>query len=110
MSTPEGKIQLAICKHLRKQGVFFWRSNNQPTYDPKMNSGRGGYRSQGEYAISGVPDIIAISKDGQFIGLEVKTPKGKQSTEQIFFQKRCERIGAQYHVVRSVDDVDNLGL
>lgn len=110
MATSEGKIQTAICKELRKRGVFFFRVNNMPVYDPKL----GGYRSQGEYALNGVPDIIAILPGGIFCGLEVKSKTGKPSADQVFFHKRCERLGARYHVVRSVEEavaaVDNFQL
>jgi hypothetical protein len=112
MSTPEGEIQLAICKYLREQGYFFWRSNNTPTYDPKMNNGLGGYRSQGEFSQPGLSDICLVHGDnyGQFVALEVKAPKGRQSTDQKLFERRCGLSNARYHVVKSVDDVKALGL
>ena len=37
--------------------------------------------------------------------VEVKKPKGKQSENQIKFQKRCDVVGFDYHVVYSVEDV-----
>lgn len=110
MSTPEGKIQLAILKHLREEGVFCWRNNNQPTHDPKMNSGYGGYRAQSAYAAPGAPDIMCILDGGVFAGFEVKTKTGRQSADQKLFEKRCDSRGALYHVVRSVADVKELGL
>jgi len=110
MSTPEGKIQNAICEHLQKHGVFFFRLNNQPTYDPKINSGRGGYRSQGKWAKPGVPDIIAIGPQGKFVGLEIKTPKSRQSADQMLFERSSKRAGADYYIIRSVKDVDNTSL
>ena len=35
--------------------------------------------------------------------VEVKKPKGKQSENQIKFQKRCDVVGFDYHVVYSVE-------
>ena len=40
--------------------------------------------------------------------VEVKKPKGKQSENQIKFQKRCDVVGFDYHVVYSVEDVERL--
>ena len=51
----------------------------------------------------GCPDIVCYAKSLWYI--EVKTPKGKQSPEQIEFQKMCESIGIKYIVARSVRDV-----
>ncbi len=98
MATPEGKIQKEILDYLVSQGVFHWRQNNLPVYDPKI----GCYRAH--TGLKGVPDIICIIK-GQFVGIEVKTPKGKQSADQLLFEKRCKRNGGDYIVARSVQDV-----
>ena len=40
--------------------------------------------------------------------VEVKKPKGRQSENQIKFQKRCDIVGFDYHVVYSVEDVERL--
>ncbi len=74
-----------------------------PVYDPKLRC----YRSQGEFALNGVPDIIMIAPTGRFIGMEVKTDKGNLSTDQILFQKRLERNNGLYCVVRSVADMED---
>jgi hypothetical protein len=62
-----------------------------------------------KYAMKGVPDIIVI-KDGWFIGLEVKKGSGRLSPDQRTFQNLCTENGAEYHVVRSIDDVREIGL
>ena len=76
-------------------------------YDKRMCGGRGGYRSN-PYNMKGAPDIIAIipaeNHIGQFVGFEVKTPKGRVSPDQILFGKSSERAGARYYIVRSVAD------
>lgn len=100
MSTPEGKIQKEILNWLRSQGIFAWRNNNVPIWDKRLNSGYGGYRSLA--GIPGVPDIIAIVS-GRFVGLEVKPPQGKQSADQVLFERMCKRAGGFYAVVRSVE-------
>ncbi len=98
MSTPESKIQAAVLRYLHEQGVFAWRQNNLAIFDPKMN----GYREHN--GLRGVPDILAVI-NGRFVGFEIKTPKGRQSADQLLFQKRVERHGGKYFIIRSLDDV-----
>jgi hypothetical protein len=105
MATPEGQIQNAICDYLSLKGHFFWRNNSIGVYDPVGKR----FRSTPKYAMNGVPDIILI-KDGFFVGLEVKTPKGRQSDNQKDFEKKCKEAGAEYYLVRSIDDVQEIGL
>lgn len=101
----EAQIQRAICDYLALKKHFFFRVNTIPVYD----STRQVFRSMPKYAKKGVPDIVVI-RSGQFIGLEVKTPKGKQSIDQVQFEGECKMAGGRYHVVRSVYDVQSLGL
>jgi hypothetical protein len=63
-----------------------------------------------KHAMKGVPDIILIKEGGQFVGLEVKRPGGAASPEQLDFQRHAKERGAAYHIVRSIDDVQSLGL
>jgi len=104
MATPEGKIQLAIMKYLRSHGVLLWR------HEPNTYNHALGRHIANPYAMKGVPDILCIHPDGsgRFLGIEVKTPKGKQSADQVLFQKRCESLGGVYILARSVDDVIKL--
>lgn len=98
MATPEGKIQKEILDALHKAGVLCWRNNNTATYDPKLDM----YRAFN--GMKGVPDILGCI-DGRFIGVEVKTPRGKQSADQVLFQRRLESKGGIYILARSVDDI-----
>ncbi len=98
MSTPESKNQAAVLKYLHEQEVFCWRQNNLAIFDPKMN----GYREHN--GLKGVPDILAVI-NGRFVGFEIKTPKGRQSADQLLFQKRVERHGGKYFIIRSLDEV-----
>lgn len=100
----ESNIQLAICDYLSLKKYFFWRQNTTPVFEQKS----GFYRPMPRYSMRGVPDIIII-KNGKFIGLEVKRPKGKQSDNQLEFQKNCIINKAEYFVVTSIDDVIKLG-
>jgi hypothetical protein len=49
-------------------------------------------------------------KSGQAIFLEVKKPDGRQSPEQNAFGSDAIVAGARYHIVRSIDDVQKVGL
>lgn len=61
------------------------------------------FKSMGTRA--GFPDLILLhpNKFYPFMGIELKTEKGKQSDNQKEYQKMFEEIGAKYIVVRSLD-------
>lgn len=101
----EKEIQLAICDYLALKGYFFWRQNTTPVFKQKENR----YIAMPKYGKSGLPDIFLI-KEGIFYGLEVKRPNTKQSDAQLLFQKELENAGGKYFVVRSIEDVQALGL
>jgi hypothetical protein len=101
----EKDIQMAICDYLAFKKHFFWRQNTSAIINHKT----GNFKSMPKYSLNGVPDIILI-KDGIFIGLEVKRPKGVQSENQKEFERRTKQAGAQYHIVTSIDDVQKLNL
>ena len=97
----EKDIQFSICSWLStRKGIVFWRQNTNPI----INNKTGNFRAMPKFSMNGIPDIIVI-KDGKFIGLEVKRPKGKQSDSQIEFERRVKNVGAEYFVVTSIDDV-----
>lgn len=101
----ESNVQSAICDYLALRKHFFSRINNVPVYD----SARDRYRALPKHTMPGFPDIIVI-KDGFFVGLEVKGPGGRQSPEQKEFERACKAAGGEYYVVRSIDDVREIGL
>jgi hypothetical protein len=84
---------------------LFWRNNNTPVYDARL----GTFRAMPKYTMRGLPDIIVIH-EGWFIGLEVKRPGQRLSPDQKEFEDRCKETGAEYYLVRSVDDLIEIGL
>lgn len=98
MAAKENKVQAAILKYLKEQGIFCWRQNNHPTYDHKLQK----YRAH--TGLRGVPDILGILPDGRFLGVEVKQKAGVISSDQLLFINRCNRLGGVCFVARSVDD------
>ena len=85
--TPETTIKHTIKQYLKYSGFF--------TY-PNM---------QGLGCHPGLSDIVAI-KDGTVIFIEVKAEKGRQSDNQIKFEKDVKDHGGNYMVARGVDDID----
>lgn len=100
----ESEIQSAIIDYLKileQQGkLFFHRSNNNTVYDPIGKR----FRSLAKGQKKGFPDILVLFH-GKCIGIEVKTDTGRQSKEQKEIEKRFKENGAEYYVVRSVNDV-----
>lgn len=77
------------------------------------HSPNGGKRNQVEAAKfkamgtrAGFPDLLFLhpNKFYPFMGIELKTAKGRQSEHQKTYQQLFEQIGAKYVIVRSLDD------
>jgi hypothetical protein len=103
----ESEIQSAICDYLALRKHFFWRQNTSPT----VQKGAEGwsFRRMPKYAMRGVADIIVVHVGRPYF-LEVKRPGSYQTPEQREFQVSAEKAGALYAVVRSIEDVQLLGL
>lgn len=55
----------------------------------------------------GLADLTCM-KAGRVIFVEIKTAVGKQSPDQVQFQKDCEAHGVTYILARGVNDVTDL--
>ena len=55
---------------------------------------------------AGFPDLILLVPKSQcpFLGIELKTFKGRQSEAQKAYQEEFGRMGARYVVIRSVEE------
>ncbi len=84
---PETYIRKAVVDALRLAGWFVYYN---------MNFGIGQHK--------GLADLTAM-KDGRVVYIEIKTATGRQSPEQIQFQRDCESHGVKYFLARSVQDV-----
>lgn len=82
---------------------FFFRLNNIPV----VTEGR--FRSLGDYTPPGLPDCVVIVK-GRFIGLEFKGSSGKLSEFQMDCGKRIIEAGGDYYIIRSIEDIQKIGL
>ena len=104
----EKEIENAILQYLRnKPGCFAFKVNTTGIFDPKIKT----FRRTSRYIVPGTPDIIVcynIKGMGIFLGLEVKSQKGKQSKAQAIFEKSLKlKSGGLYFVVKSVKEVED---
>lgn len=98
MSRTEYSIESEILDWLAQSGLgFFWKNTSGGFHD-----GKKWRKHQSPFAIRGTSDILGIV-DGRFIALEVKTEKGRASTEQLAFLKRVRACGGLASLVRSLD-------
>jgi len=104
----EKKIQKVIENYLKKQqdsGKILYIKNSVATRFIEQADIYARIQSK-----MGSPDLLVFMKDInkdclRTIGLEVKTETGKQSPEQIGWQKKFQNLGGEYHIIRNVDDV-----
>jgi hypothetical protein len=92
----ESDIQRQILDYLALKRVFHYRNNSGAFKDSHNHF----YR----FGALGSPDIICVI-DGQFVGIEVKAPKGRQSDHQKAFQANLVTAGGKYVLAYSLDDV-----
>jgi hypothetical protein len=97
----EKEIQASICDYLDLRKHFWWRNNSGA-----FKTAHGGFV---RFGTPGSPDIIVVHVGRPYF-LEVKRPGSYQSPDQKAFQQHAETAGAMYAVVRSIEDVQRLGL
>jgi len=100
----EKAIQKSILDYLGYRQKCFWRNNSGAMVSEYK--GRQRFMRFGE---NGSPDIFVV-KNGNIYGLEVKNEKGKQSDSQKEWEDKFTKAGGIYKVVRSLEDVQALGL
>ncbi len=101
MAKEEKQLQNACEHYLTLKKHFFWKNNSGA-----LPTKAGGFI---RFGAVGSPDICVV-KDGFFIGLEIKTSKGKQSEGQKEFEKKLKDAGGEYYVVRSLEKLKEIGL
>lgn len=95
MYRKESEVLNQCLDFLQLNNIFCWRNN---TGALKVNGRfvRFGY--------TGSPDIIGITKEGKFLGVECKREKGGVLSEaQKNFQKECKIRGGVYIVANSLE-------
>ena len=113
LSPSEVDIQISIVDYLSlivvPRGFCFFAVSNEA-----MQPSNGKALSGGEYGrikrlkrmglTAGVADLVLIH-NGRTYFIEVKKPGGQLSDNQKLFRQRALDCGAEYVVVKSVDDV-----
>jgi hypothetical protein len=90
----ESDIQKQILDYLALKRIFHYRNNSGGFVDSQKHF----YR----FGALGSPDIVI---NGQYVGIEVKAVKGKQSDHQKEFQRNLERAGGKYVLAFSLENV-----
>ena len=54
--------------------------------------------------IAGVADMCYLKPEGKTCWIEWKTDIGRQSPQQVTFEKLCRSLGHEYHIVRSEEE------
>lgn len=101
----ESEVQAQIVEYLmileNQNKLFFQRTNNVGIYDPKTQ----GHRRSPKGVKKGFPDVVVIIR-GKFVGIELKSSKGRQSKEQKEMEKNIKLNGGFYFLVRSIKDLE----
>jgi hypothetical protein len=94
---PEALVLKACLTWLRDRHVFCWRNNTGA-----MALSDGGYIAFGHV---GSADIIGLLPCGQFLAVECKSAKGRQSEDQREFQSHIERNHGIYILAHSLAEM-----
>ncbi len=94
--------------------IFLWHWNSFPSergliFEVSNNpvNAIDGARRKAIGMVAGVSDLIYLHPSG-CIGLEIKTPSGRQGKKQAWWQSVVEANGYRYFILRSLDDFKEL--
>lgn len=101
--TPESTVELAICMALEARGYRVVKVPRAGYYDAVRKTFR---KHANKWALNGFPDLVVFHKNlnGRFLGLEVKSEKGRQSDAQKQMQEIITSSGGFYFLIRNVED------
>ena len=85
---------------LKQSGLVYWRVPNGPV----MHS-IGGKMIRKCSPVKGFPDIAGVFPSGKFFAIELKTDKGRLSTEQTGWITKLNMSGAMAIVLRSKEEI-----
>jgi Holliday junction resolvase-like predicted endonuclease len=97
MPSAANSLTKAIINYITLKGGYAVRINTQGQYDEK----RGIWRKS--HTRLGTSDVIACYR-GQFVSVEVKVGKDRQSPEQVKTEQDVKRAGGLYWMVRTLDE------
>lgn len=89
--TPEGIIKRDCKRELKANGWYVF------------------HVQQGALSHKGISDLIAV-RDCQTVFIELKASKGRQSADQIEFERELKQHGGVYMVVRNIQNLIDVGM
>jgi hypothetical protein len=101
--TQANLLKSLIISDLTSNGFLAWNNNTMGVFDPVKKI----YRKNKDRSAIGSGDIIACI-NGNYVEIEIKIGKDKQSPEQIEHQKKVEKSGGTYYVVKSMSDYNKI--
>ena len=103
MKHDEYLLQKEVVATLRKRGILVFAIPNE------RNAGiSDAIRMRASGLTKGVPDLMAWDSHRQCWWLELKTPTGTRSQEQVAFEQVAHAYGIGYKIVRSIKDVEDI--
>lgn len=107
MGKPEGFIQsyvLGRLQVLENQGiVYFARTNSFSGLVTRYNGSQGYVKNSKR----GMPDIV-FCMHGKYVGIELKSPKGRQSPEQKLAELHITKVGGIYAVIKTSEEFEEV--
>jgi hypothetical protein len=97
----ELEIERACLTWLNQNGYYAWKVQNGAVYD----AAQGAFRKRSPFHLPGVSDCVAVRGDGVVFFIEFKTQAGRQSEHQRMFQYQLEKRGANYLLIRSLEEL-----
>lgn len=95
----ESFVQAEILAWLRTTGLLHWRSNSGSLFLHGRHINLGPL---------GCADIsLVLPTHGTFVGMEVKSAKGKIRKEQIAYAAGLTTMGGKYFIVRTLNEAKN---
>jgi hypothetical protein len=106
----ETKIQRLIMLALSEAGCTVWRNETAGAWIGKQIHRAGDQVTLTDARMMtfglcvGSSDIVGIAPDGRFLAIEVKTPTGRPTKEQLRFIAAVRNAGGIAGIARSVDE------
>lgn len=93
----EAQVQQSILERIgAAPGVRVFRMNSGTARNPRTGQ-------VVRFGVPGMADLLVLVQD-RYAWIEVKSARGRQSPEQVRFQRAIEAIGGVYAIARSADD------
>lgn len=96
----EKQIENQALGWLKSKMIFAFKVKSMGTFDPVTKR----FRAPSPWYKKGCPDILCCYR-GKFVGLEIKTKKGRLSEYQKAFHMELVESGGYAFVVRDIDEL-----